>query len=79
MASRASIIQERITAGIARARAQGTKSGKAFGRPKIPPEREDAVRASLAVGTGIRKTARLIGTGNATVARIAAEMRSVDR
>jgi DNA invertase Pin-like site-specific DNA recombinase len=70
-----SIIQERIAAGIARARAQGTKSGKAFGRPKIPPEREDAVRAALAAGTGIRKTARLIGTGNATVARIAAEMR----
>jgi DNA invertase Pin-like site-specific DNA recombinase len=70
-----SIIQERVAAGIARARAQGTKSGKAFGRPKISPEREDAVRAALAAGTGIRKTARLVGTGNATVARIAAEMR----
>jgi DNA invertase Pin-like site-specific DNA recombinase len=32
-----SIIQERIAAGIARARAQGTKSGKAFGR--LPSER----------------------------------------
>jgi DNA invertase Pin-like site-specific DNA recombinase len=29
-----SIIQERIAAGIARARAKGTRSGKAFGRPK---------------------------------------------
>jgi DNA invertase Pin-like site-specific DNA recombinase len=28
-----SIIQERIAAGIARARAKGTRSGKAFGRP----------------------------------------------
>jgi DNA invertase Pin-like site-specific DNA recombinase len=28
-----SIIQERIAAGIARARVQGTRSGKAFGRP----------------------------------------------
>jgi DNA invertase Pin-like site-specific DNA recombinase len=70
-----SIIQERIAAGIARARAKGTKSGKAFGRPKIEPGREAAVRAALAAGTGIRKTARLVGTGNATVARIAAEMR----
>jgi hypothetical protein len=26
-------------------------------------------------GTGIRRTAQLVGTGNATVARIAAEMR----
>jgi DNA invertase Pin-like site-specific DNA recombinase len=29
-----SIIQERIAAGIARARAKGTRSGKAFGRPR---------------------------------------------
>src|SRR5215472_9295684 len=70
-----SIIQERIAAGIARARAKGTRSGKAFGRPKLSPAREAAVRASLAAGTGIRKTARLCGAGNATVARIAAEMR----
>jgi DNA invertase Pin-like site-specific DNA recombinase len=71
-----SIIQERITAGIARARAQGTRSGKAFGRPKLAADREATVQASLAAGTGIRKTARLVGTGNATVARIAAEMRA---
>jgi len=70
-----SIIQERITAGIARARVEGTRSGKAFGQPKLSAEREAAVRASLGAGTGIRKTARLVGTGNATVARIAAEMR----
>jgi DNA invertase Pin-like site-specific DNA recombinase len=70
-----SLIVERVRAGIARARTAGTKSGKAFGRPKISAAREDAVRASLAAGNGIRKTARLNGTGNATVARIAAEMR----
>ena len=70
-----SIIAERIAAGIARARANGTRSGKAFGRPRISAEREAAVRAALAAGNGIRKMARLMGTGNATVARIAAEMR----
>jgi DNA invertase Pin-like site-specific DNA recombinase len=70
-----SLIVERVRAGIARAQREGTRSGKAFGRPKISAYREAAVRASLAVGTGIRKTARLCGTGNATVARIAAEMR----
>jgi DNA invertase Pin-like site-specific DNA recombinase len=70
-----SLIHERITAGIARARAEGTRSGKAFGRPTLSAEREAAVRAALAAGAGIRKTARLVGTGNATVARIAAEMR----
>ena len=66
-----SLIVERVKAGIARARAEGTKSGRTFGRPKISPEREAAVRASLAAGNGIRKTARLVGTGNATVAAIA--------
>ena len=71
-----SMIQERIAAGIARARQKGTRSGRAFGRPKLSAEREAAVRASLAAGTGIRKTARLAGTGNATVARIAAEMQA---
>jgi len=70
------IIQERIAAGIARARAKGTRSGKPFGRPRLSTEREAAVRAVLSDGTGIRKTARLVGTGNATVARIAAEMRA---
>jgi DNA invertase Pin-like site-specific DNA recombinase len=70
-----SLIVERVRAGIARAQREGTRSGKAFGRPKISADREAAVRASLAAGTGIRKTARVCGTGNATVARIAAEMR----
>jgi DNA invertase Pin-like site-specific DNA recombinase len=71
-----SIIQERIAAGIARARAKGTRSGKAFGRPRLSAEREAAVRTSLRSGAGIRKTARLVGTGNATVTRIAADMRA---
>jgi DNA invertase Pin-like site-specific DNA recombinase len=53
-----SLIVERVRAGIARAKREGTRSGKAFGRPKISAEREDAVRASLAAGAGIRKTAR---------------------
>ena len=39
-------------------------------------EREAAVRAALAEGMGIRRAARLVDTGNATVARIAAEMRA---
>src|SRR6516162_6433298 len=34
-----SIIQERISAGIARARQKGTRSGKAFGRPRLSSER----------------------------------------
>jgi DNA invertase Pin-like site-specific DNA recombinase len=74
--TRSSIIRERIAAGIARARTQGHEEREGIRPTKDIPEREDAVRASLAPGTGFRKTARLIGTGNATVARIAAEMRA---
>jgi len=46
------------------------------GPPLLSAERQAAIRASLEAGTGIRKTARLVGTGNATLARIAAEMRA---
>ena len=69
-----SIIQERIHAGIARARIVGTKSGKPIGRAKIDPKREAAVRAALASGKGILKTARECGTGSSVVQRIKAEM-----
>ena len=71
-----SIIQERIAAGIARARRKGTRSGRAFGRPQTLGGTGGGCTGLLAAGTGIRKTARLVGTGNATVARIAAEMQA---
>jgi DNA invertase Pin-like site-specific DNA recombinase len=69
-----SIVQERIRAGIAKARAQGTKSGRAFGRPRLAANKQADVRALLAAGNGIRKTARLVGVGNETVSRIKREL-----
>jgi len=69
------IITERIHAGIARARAKGTKSGKPIGRARIDTKTETAIRVSLAGGKGILKTAREIGVGSGTVQRIKAEMR----
>ena len=69
-----SIIQERIRAGITRARQNGTKSGKPFGRPRIPAHKEAKVRALLAAGNGIRKAARLGGVGNETASRIKREL-----
>src|SRR5918911_2833047 len=48
-----SIIRQRVNAGLARARAQG----KRLGRPTLPADKEAAVRAALAAGTGIVKTA----------------------
>jgi DNA invertase Pin-like site-specific DNA recombinase len=47
-----------------------------LGRPWISPELERKVRAELAKGTGINKTAKLIGVGNSTVDKIAQELRA---
>ena len=52
------ILVERTRAGIARARACGTRSGKPIGRPKISSQKEAAIRAALAGGKGVLKTAR---------------------
>jgi DNA invertase Pin-like site-specific DNA recombinase len=69
-----SIIQERVRAGLRRAQAQGTRSGKPCGRPKIAAAVEAAVRTALATGTGIRKVAAQHGVGVGTVQRIKTEM-----
>jgi DNA invertase Pin-like site-specific DNA recombinase len=68
------IIQERIHAGLARAREKGTKSGKAIGRPRIPRRKAEQIRAELNKGTGVVKTARLVGVGVGTVQKIKVEM-----
>ena len=70
-------IGERTRAGLARVRQRGTKSGRPLGRPKLDAKRERAVREALAAGMGINRVARLVGTGNATVAAIAKEIRNV--
>ena len=63
------IIVERVKAGIARARTEG----KHLGRPRIDGEIEQAIRAALAAGKGMRKVAREIGVGTSVVQRIRAE------
>jgi DNA invertase Pin-like site-specific DNA recombinase len=63
------IIQERINASIARA-----KSGKPIGRARADPKIEDTIRAWLASGKGILKTARECGVGSSTVQRVKAAM-----
>jgi DNA invertase Pin-like site-specific DNA recombinase len=68
------IMRQRITAGIARARKCGTKSGKPFGRSRIPAKVEAAIRAALAAGDkGIIKIAKELGVGVGTVQRIKTE------
>jgi DNA invertase Pin-like site-specific DNA recombinase len=64
------MIRERVNVGLARARA----SGKVLGRPKVASDIEDAIRAALATGKGIRKVAGEMGLGTSTVQRVKAEM-----
>jgi DNA invertase Pin-like site-specific DNA recombinase len=72
-----SIIQERIRAGIARARVHGTKTGNPIGRRPISNGKEAAIRTALAAGgKGIIKIAREVGVGVGTVHRIAREVRA---
>src|SRR5262245_31247672 len=53
-----SIVRERVLAGMARAKARGTKSGKPIGRPAIHPARRAAIRAAYkAGGVGLRAVA----------------------
>jgi DNA invertase Pin-like site-specific DNA recombinase len=73
-----SIIQERIRAGIARARVLGTKSGRPIGRARIDAAKEVAIRTSLTNGKGVLKTARECKTGSSVVQRIKAEMKRCD-
>jgi DNA invertase Pin-like site-specific DNA recombinase len=61
------MIQERVKAGLARARA----AGKTLGRPRISADEQgifDAVRSGLS----IRKTAKLFGVSPAKVQRVLA-------
>jgi DNA invertase Pin-like site-specific DNA recombinase len=65
------MIQERVRAGLARARAEGTT----LGRPKIDLATESAIRSALQNGQiGIRKIAVRFGVGTGTVQRIKSEM-----
>jgi DNA invertase Pin-like site-specific DNA recombinase len=63
------MIVERVQAGLRRARAQG----KRLGRPRIAVRLEDAIRAELAKGRGIRAVAESLGVGTSTVQRIKGE------
>ena len=79
-----SIIQERVKAGMERARKHGTKSGKPIGQPPLAQAKVEAIRAQLTRGTGILKTARLCGTGVSAVQRVkrtlmASEVRAESR
>jgi DNA invertase Pin-like site-specific DNA recombinase len=63
------LIRDRVLAGLRRAKAQGTKSGKRIGRPRtqlVPLER---ARALLAAGRSLRAVARELGVHPTAVSR----------
>ena len=67
------MIRQRVKAGLKRAVAQGVR----LGRPKIDSATERKVRRQLAKGTGILKTAKLLGLGTGTVQRISHELHAL--
>jgi DNA invertase Pin-like site-specific DNA recombinase len=68
-----SMIRSRVNAGLARARAQG----KQLGRRPVSRDVVEGIRAQLATGTGILKTAKALGVGTGTVHRVKREMASL--
>lgn len=61
-----SMIQERVKAGLSRAKAQGKK----LGRPKTPPEVERRILAARAEGLSYHRIAKQEGVGVSVVQRV---------
>ena len=74
------MIVARVNAGLARARDAIARDGhftskagkvrKRLGRPNVDPRKLEAARRELAKGTGVLKTAKLVGLGTGTVQRL---------
>ena len=64
------MIQERIRAGLAKAKAKGTRSGNPIGRPSVGQSVEDAIRRFRAEGLGMVKIARHLECGVSVVQRV---------
>lgn len=60
------MIRARTLAGLARARAQGTR----LGRPCVPPETEQAILRLRAQGMGIHAIRKALAVGASTVQRV---------
>ena len=65
-----SMIQSRIKAGLARAKANPRKGARAIGRPRVVAAVEKAILERLAAGMGILKIAAELRVGSGTVQRV---------
>ncbi len=63
-----SMIQERVRAGLKRARSEG----KRIGRPPLSPDTRERISEALKAGTSIRKAAAQFGVNPSTVQAISA-------
>ncbi len=63
------IIRERVNAGLARARANGTK----LGRRRVEPSVEARIKELRGKGDGILKIGRTLGVGTSVVQRVLSE------
>lgn len=66
------MIQERVRAGMARAREKGTRSGRPIGRRRTSPVVESRIRRERREGHGVLKIARKVGVGVSVVQRVLA-------
>jgi DNA invertase Pin-like site-specific DNA recombinase len=64
------MIRERVAAGLARAKAHGTKSGKRIGRPTVDKSVEGAIVTLRSQGFGMLKIAKQVGCGVSVVQRV---------
>lgn len=68
------MIQERVRAGLARARAEGKRLGRPSG---LTPPKERRIRKLLAQNVGVVKIGRTVGVGTGTVQQIKANLASI--
>jgi DNA invertase Pin-like site-specific DNA recombinase len=66
------MILERVCSGLARAKAKGTWSGNAIGRPAVSLGIEDHIRVQRSQGLGMIKIASQAGCGFSVVKRVLA-------
>jgi DNA invertase Pin-like site-specific DNA recombinase len=71
------MIRDRVRSGMARAKAIGTKSGKAIGRPAVPDEMNQRIRALVLAGAGSqRDIAVQLGVSRSAVYRVCAALKA---
>lgn len=64
------MIRERVAAGMARVKTDGTKSGRPIGRPMVGDAVEARIRELRAEGMGMLKIAKQLECGVSTVQRV---------